>query len=175
MSWSPWKFGTADGWTQQTLVTALGMLFTASGRGWLLCRIYRWQRVSHLQSGQQSWQGEDQDMRAHGACKDSEILPPSSSKFILEFSYYSVPFISLIGTLSRRNLHCCCSSGSSSPRGTALCKLQHPTASKNSHEPPVVYTQYCATQKAFCHLYLNLPLTNSFLNFQTCKYRKRGR
>lgn len=29
MSWFPWKFGTADGWTQQTLMTALGMLLAS--------------------------------------------------------------------------------------------------------------------------------------------------
>lgn len=91
------------------------------------------------------------------------------------FLYYSIPFISLMDTLSKQNLHCCCSSESSSSQDTALCKLQHPTASENSHEPLVIYTQYSATQKAFYHLYLNLPLTSYYLNFQTCKYRKRGR
>lgn len=29
MSWSPRKFGTADGWTQQTLMTALGVLLAS--------------------------------------------------------------------------------------------------------------------------------------------------
>lgn len=119
MSWSPWKFGTADGCTQQTLMTALGMLLAHFPINYQLPH-----RVILVLSLQMI-EGESTAIRTTGMAGWSHesswcVQRPRNFGHLISqnsFCYYSVRFIwnrIILGTLSRQNLHCCCSSLSSS-------------------------------------------------------------